>query len=93
MEDIMGNVEHRRVAPKVMIEMLVASKVTWAGWYSPANLLAKYNEVCVWKPRGFGGSFGIVDQPGYLPGDRRRPTQRVLNDRIRCAWLRETGQA
>jgi hypothetical protein len=82
------------IAPKVMIELLVKTEgITWAGWYSPENLKAKYDELCSWKSKGFGGGFSIVNEPGYLPGDRKRPSQRVLNDRIRCAWLRETGQA
>jgi hypothetical protein len=30
---------------RVVIELLVAEGVTWAGWYRPANLLRKWDEV------------------------------------------------
>lgn len=34
----------RRVADRVKIELLVKDGVTWAGWYRPENLHAKFYE-------------------------------------------------
>lgn len=30
---------------RVVIDLLVAEGITWAGWYRPANLLRKWDEV------------------------------------------------
>lgn len=40
--------KHRRgmlPTKRVVIELLVAEGVVWAGWYRPANLLRKWDEV------------------------------------------------
>lgn len=51
--------KHRRnmlPTQRVVIELLVSEGVTWAGWYRPVNLLAKWDEV--------QGSFMTGGKPG-----------------------------
>lgn len=35
----------RLPAKSVVIQLLVAEGISWAGWYGPANLLRKWDEV------------------------------------------------
>jgi hypothetical protein len=43
----------RRVRDRVMIELLVKSGVTWAGWYRPENLHAKFYEASPFRAPRF----------------------------------------
>lgn len=68
----MTRLAHCKISRKVMIELLVAEGVRWAGWYRPARLEAKYDEVFGKFMQGsHGRPFSVVHRPGYLPGDRK----------------------
>jgi len=85
---------HMQIAPRVMIEILVAEGITYAGWYGPESLECKFNEVTGnFMNDGFrrtGARFGDIQKPGYLPGDRRVKTNRPTV-KTRKMWWEDLG--
>lgn len=54
----------RPIARRVMIDLLVAEGVTWAGWYRPANLNRKYDDVFA-IGTGHGRPFSVIHTRAY----------------------------
>jgi len=52
-----------RIARKVMIELLYAEGIRWAGWYRDRNLIAKYETIFGAYMRGGFGPKRQINKP------------------------------
>lgn len=82
-----------QIAPKVMVELLVAEGVTHAGWYGPKALERRFNEVTGnFMNGGFRDmQFSDTQKRGYLPGDLRNRKPRPTGQQSRKMWWEDLG--
>lgn len=69
-----------RVARKVMIELLYAEGIRWAGWYRDANLVAQWNRIMGQHNVGVftreqRREWRLAEQRKNRPATKARPTK------------------